>query len=146
MILPVPIVIQTAEYDCGTTAAKAVFRYYNRRLPDLEKVGVPCPIDGTDPRTMESLIRRAGFGVEAGETRISTLRHHTREGRPAIALVQKDGVGHWVVVCGVERGRVHLMDPYVGQASERVNVFEARWRDVCRDGSPYFQWALVVGQ
>jgi ABC-type bacteriocin/lantibiotic exporter with double-glycine peptidase domain len=143
VILDVPVVLQTSGYDCGTAAARAVFRFHGRQLPDLSALGVPSPIDGTDPRVLEAVCRRAGFGVESGESRLDTLRHHVREGRPAQVLVQRDGCGHWAVVCGVARGRVHLMDPSSGPAVLPVAQFEASWRDVCRDGTLYYRWAVV---
>lgn len=143
MILEVPAVRQKKDYDCGTAAARAVFRFHGKSFPDLSELGVPSPIDGTDPRVLEAIIRRAGLGVESGESRVATLRHHTREGRPALVLIQDHGGGHWAVVCGVERGRVHLMDPSVGPRAIPVAEFEAAWLDVCRDGTLYHCWAVV---
>lgn len=134
--------MQKQGHDCGLAAARCVALYYGRTL--RAPTGWPCSIDGTDPRILEPYFRGNGFGVQSGEMLIDDLRHHTRMLRPVLSLVQRGGVGHWVVASGVLRGRVHYMDPSLGLTVEPVAAFRERWRDVCRDGSSFRGWGIAV--
>jgi ABC-type bacteriocin/lantibiotic exporter with double-glycine peptidase domain len=113
----------------------------------LSAAGWPNQIDGTDPRVLEALFRKTGLGVVAGEMTVGMVRHLIGEGWPVVTLVRQGGVGHYVVVCGVNRGRVYLMDPDGGERTETVKEFVDRWRagDVCRTGFAYFQWGIAAG-
>jgi hypothetical protein len=62
------------------------------------------PIDGTDPRALESFFRRLGIPAQSGEMDWRDLAYHTARGRPVAALVQLDGCGHWVRCGGRPRG------------------------------------------
>lgn len=144
MILDVPVVLQTGDEDCGKAAAKAVFRYHGRRMPDPSPLGIPCPIDGTPPGVLEPLFRSAGFHVEAGNSRLATLKHHADGGRPAVVLVEMYGDSHWVVFRGKRQRRVYLMDPTAGPTDMTAAKFESIWRGTSRHGDLYDQWAIVV--
>jgi hypothetical protein len=64
------------------------------------------PIDGTDPRALESFFRRLGIPAQSGEMDWRDLAYHTARGRPVAALVQLDGCGHWVAVWRATSRRV----------------------------------------
>lgn len=141
MILALPVYYQRNNYSCGPVAVRIALDYLGargRRVP-------ASPIDGTDPRTLESALWLAGVAVQAGQMDVDDLRHHTRKGRPVIALVQEDGVGHWIAVAGVERGRVHSVCPVRGVVAERSDEFDGRWWDSDRFGAEYVRWGLAVG-
>lgn len=146
-MLTLPVVRQSRKYDCGAACAKSVLGYWECRYPRLSAAGWPNQIDGTDPRVLEALFRKTGLGVVAGEMTVSVVRHLTGLGWPVVALVRQNGVGHYVVVRGVSRGKVFLMDPDGGEQTERVAAFVERWRagDVCRTGFSYQQWGIAAG-
>jgi len=146
-MLEVPEVKQSRSYDCGAACAKAVLSYWEKRYPRLSEAGWPSPIDGTDPRVLETLLRKSKLQVVAGEFTVPLVRHCLKSLWPVICLVRADGVGHYVVVTGVARGRVYCMDPEVGHTSKPLAEFVRRWQasDVCRSGSPYWQWAIGAG-
>ncbi len=143
-LLDVPLVRQVGPFDCGTAAADMVLRYYRQRMPDLTAAGWPSPIDGTDPRVVEAILRNAGLGVVSGEMDWVDLRHHTGLGRPVACLIQHNGCGHWVVVRGAAYGKVHCLCPAEGEIVLSWSQFDRLWVDVCRDGTRYHQWGVVA--
>jgi hypothetical protein len=98
------------------------------------------PIDGTDPRTIESFCRSIGLRVVSGEMSVDDLKHFTAHDRPVIAVLS----GHYVVVCGVKRGVVIYHDPAHGLASSSSKAFVERWRDMDRLGAVYNQFGVCV--
>lgn len=140
MVIDLPDYRQPTDASCGQTAAKVVYGYFGRR--GVRPQGTP--IDGTDPRTLESALRLAGLVVQSGSMDADDLKHHTRKGRPVVCLVtEADGTGHWVVVAGVRRGRVHFHCPLVGPRVEPVAAFAARWHDSDRVAVRYEQWGIA---
>lgn len=100
----------------------------------------PSVLDGVDPRTIESVLRRRGLSVASGNWTRGDVQHFTRSDRPVIACVPD----HWVVVAGLRRGRVSLMDPIHGIASEHWSEFAARWLDSDRFGGVYRAFGIVA--
>lgn len=49
---------------------------------------------------------------------------------PAIALINERGYRHFVVVTGIEGGRVLVADPAVGMRSEGIGAFERQWSGI----------------
>ncbi len=144
-LLDVPLVRQVESHDCGTAAAAMVLKFHRRKVPDLAAAGWPSPIDGTDPRVVEAILRNAGLGVVSGELHESMLAFHVRQGRPVACLIQHNGCGHWVVVVDVAYRRpVQLNCPAEGRRKVRLADFLASWVDVCRDGTRYHQWGVVA--
>lgn len=141
MILELPDTRQTNGWSCGEAAARVVFKYYEIK----GRAPVASPIDGTDPRTLETSLWLAKLSVQAGSMDLDDLRYHTRRGRPVICLVTEGDTGHWVVVAGLERGRVRYQCPIDGPCVEPAAAFEARWQDVDRMGVRYVRWGISVG-
>jgi ABC-type bacteriocin/lantibiotic exporter with double-glycine peptidase domain len=142
MILDLPDLRQSSDFDCSDACLRIVFRFFGRaRSP-----AVATPVDGADPRALEAAFRRAGFFAQAGDGLTPLdLRFHTRLGHPVVCLVTNhDGVGHYVVVAGVARGFVHYQDPETGPGRERAAAFFARWRDSDHDGRRFNRWAIIV--
>jgi len=103
------------------------------------------PLDGTDPRILETVLRvRCGCRVLAGDMEIDDLREQTKLWRPVIALVTLDGCGHYVVVAGVERGRVYFQDPLSGPVAMKIADFAAHWRDESRFRDRFTRWGLAT--
>jgi len=142
VVLDLPVKLQANGWSCGEAAARIVFEFHGAR----GKKPRSSPIDGTDPRAMETSLWLSGLSVQAGSMDLDDLRHHTRKGRPVICLVtEASGEGHWVVCAGVTRGYVWYSCPADGACKERVASFEARWADVDRMGVRYVRWGLAAG-
>jgi predicted double-glycine peptidase len=129
---PLPDCRQRDDFDCGTSAWRTVYRYHhgrNARVLDLSH-----PVFGTDPATLEAVIRRdANWNVRSGETRIEDLRHYADTWRPSICLVTPPGSdSHYIVAAGVWRGRVYFQCPSEGWCAVREADFTAMWRGLGR--------------
>jgi ABC-type bacteriocin/lantibiotic exporter with double-glycine peptidase domain len=106
-------------------------------------VGLPVtPLDGVDPRTMESFLRRQGLRCQSGEMTVADLRHHTAAGRPVLCLTRKDG-GHWVVVTGTYHRSVTYHDPDLGPCAQATSQWTAGWYDVDRFGVEYRRFGIA---
>jgi ABC-type bacteriocin/lantibiotic exporter with double-glycine peptidase domain len=143
--MKLPDIRQQSGYDCGLAACRIVSRLFRRRWgPDLTARLGTSPMDGTDPRAIESTLRHVGWGVIAGEMTIDDLRHHTALERPVICLITRGGIGHYVVVGGIDCGRIHVQCPADGPIITSSSKFIAAWQDVDRLGAIYHQFALAV--
>lgn len=139
-LLDLPDTRQRAEFDCGAAVFRCVTRYWEGRGRKIKS----DPLHGTPVDQLEPAFRAAGYNVLSGEMDASTLRSLTSQGWPVCCLIQSDGVGHWVVVRGVQRGRVYLMDPTDGLKSLAVGEWEAVWHDADRRGTVYRRHGLAV--
>jgi hypothetical protein len=104
------------------------------------------PLDGLHPSYLEPALRRAGLKTCSGEMDLGDLRHHTRRGRPVVCLVRLGDTGHYVVVGGVARGRVHLHCPARGPLrvpADGPGGFPAAWDDIDRHGQRFSRWGLA---
>lgn len=140
-MIDLPDVRQRKDFDCGHAAVACVADLFGvRRPPDLSN-----GIDGTDPNTIEALLRRAGFNVCAGAMTVSDLKHFTNRGAPVVCPVSLPDVGgHWVVVAGVERLTVYYHCPDAGPRSMRAALWTPCWADETRAGRPYKTWGIAA--
>lgn len=143
--MELPDLRQKNSYDCGMIACRIVLRVLRRRLTrDLAGRLNTNPIDGTDPRAIESTLRHMGLGVIAGEMTIDDLRLQSQLGRPVICLVTRSGVGHYIVSAGVDCGRIKYQCPADGPCTISRSKFILSWRDVDRLGATYHQFGMAV--
>lgn len=143
-MLLVPDVRQVANHDCGVAACRAVMRFYGKRWSDdYDKRLSACEIDGTDPRNIEVLFRQIGFGVMSGEMTIHDLRFHISMKRPVITLIQRAGVGHYIVVNDVKSRMIDYHCPVDGPVKCAIRKFRESWRDVGRMGTFYNSFGIV---
>jgi ABC-type bacteriocin/lantibiotic exporter with double-glycine peptidase domain len=132
-MLNVPDVRQRQSHDCGPAVVKSIERFHGRRNIPLRLYVAALsssPTDGTDPRTMERLLRQYGYEVISGEMAVRDLKHFTGKGWP-------------VIVCGIARGKVHIQDPFDGPRPIKVNDFERQWKDHDRIET-FKQWGIVA--
>jgi ABC-type bacteriocin/lantibiotic exporter with double-glycine peptidase domain len=146
-LLPVPLISQAHPWSCGAAALMAALVYFGvfdeaeSRLDD--EVGAD-PKNGTRVTRIVAEARRFGLQAEAhtGMT-LDDLGREVARGSVVIAAIQawpdqkvadwsaswEDG--HYVVVVGLSRERVFVMDPSVrtGYAYLRRPDFMARWHD-----------------
>lgn len=139
-LIDLPEVKQRGEHDCGSAVFRCITAYWEgkgrRHKADA--------LYGTHPDSLEPEFRRAGYRVLSGEMDLTALKHLTAMGWPVACLVKADGEGHWVVVRGVVRGRVHLMDPIDGLVSVRATDWERDWHDFDRRGTVFRRYGLAV--
>jgi predicted double-glycine peptidase len=143
MPLELPDVRQRHDHDCLTAAWKTVYKWHMGRtmrpLADLSS-----PINGTDPATAEAVIRVLhGWNVLAGEMLTGDLKYFADTYRPVICPITTPDGGHYVVVSGVDRYRVHFHDPDKGSR----DMTRAKWLEAWRDTGKtavYLCWGLVA--
>lgn len=138
-----PDVRQTREWDCATACWKTVHAYHfgrDKRVRDLSH-----PINGTDPATIEAVIRAdKGWQVRSGESFVRDLQHYADTWRPSICLMTfpGDSDSHYVTVAGVYRGRVHFQCPATGAQSMLAAEFEAAWHGLGKYAA-FRRWSLT---
>lgn len=133
---------QAEDYDCGTAAMDTVCRFYHKR--ERGPVKLANQIQGMAPETVEALARSLGFHVISGRMLIEDLRLLTKT-RPVMCCITHDtGEGHWVVVRGVQRGRVYFQCPTLGPRSLEKVQWLKQWTDRTVKGHAYDQWGICA--
>jgi ABC-type bacteriocin/lantibiotic exporter with double-glycine peptidase domain len=135
---------QKNQYDCGIIAVKILLKALGKRMtPERLTALSTSPIDGTDPRAIESLLRKLGLHVLSGEMTWNDLAYFTQT-RPVICLVTLDSVGHWVVSSGIKDRKMHYQDPSLGPSSLGKRKWLEVWKEIDRLGASYRQWGITA--
>jgi uncharacterized protein len=130
------VIPQRFDYSCGS-AALATLLTYSYHMP----VGEMTVFRSMVVHGNKALIEREGFslldmkeylqrgGLPSGGFRapLSTI---AKVGVPGIVLINERGYNHFVVLTGIEDGRVLIADPAVGMRSESVGAFKNQWGGV----------------
>jgi predicted double-glycine peptidase len=160
-LLPVPLISQARPWSCGAAALMAAlvyFRVFDESESVLDANLHVDPDTGTSVARIVDEARR--FGLRAAARTGLTLDDLGRElsrGAVVIAAIQAwptDKIadwrtdwedGHYVVVVGISRDRVYLMDPSVrtGYAYLDRKEFLTRWHDYDVDGDRRIVWNRV---
>jgi uncharacterized protein len=130
------VIPQRFDYSCGS-AALATLLTYSYGMPTGEMpVFRSMIVNGN-----KAMIEKYGFslldmkeylqriGLPSGGFR-APLSKLAAVGVPAIVLINERGYNHFVVITGIEDGRVLIADPAVGMRSERMGVFENQWSGI----------------
>jgi predicted double-glycine peptidase len=143
--------------DCGPACLRAVTRYWSVAAPGPEIAQAelaPSP-DGYSLRELKDAAVDHGlkaYIIAMRDGPRAHLEEQIRKGRPVICAVQQPRrlgparyvpivgwaahavvtrfgpkTNHFVVVMGISRRRVLLMDPAVGFDTMRLGTFERRW-------------------
>lgn len=145
VLLEIPDVRQGDAHSCGDAAIDAalaalgVARKRGTRLANPEQ--------GMAPDTLAAVLRAAGCTVLAGPMPggVADLKHFAAAGCPVLCPIADFG-GHWVVVRGVARGRVHYHCPTSGPRSRPVAEWLTLWHDSTSEGGHQFaRWGVVAG-
>lgn len=142
MILDTPKDRMRLDCDCGGCSLAVVFGFHGQTLP--EPVYALCSPHGMTPYAAEAIIssRFRGFSQGTGWT-VADLEHHIANGRPVMALVTvEDASDHWVVVRGVENGRVYYHDPAHGRRSKSLKAWLKWWQGP--PGNPWGRYGLTA--
>lgn len=136
---------QQADHDCGPTAVRVLMRALGRRLSLEQFLSLPCdPVDGTDPRAIETWLRGVKLRVLSGSMTWTDLVNLTASGRPVICLVTPLDVGHYVVVGSALHSQVHYQCPSEGPTVTTQFRWMRQWREVDRLGAAYHQWGITA--
>jgi len=129
-------IAQEHDFSCGS-AALATLLSYNYNMPVSETAVFNDMIlngnkkviseSGFSLLDIKNFLARNGLdsgGYRAPLTKLAEVR------LPAIVLLNVRGYRHFVVLEGIENGRVLLADPANGMRSEPIGVFESEWSGV----------------
>lgn len=143
-LLHIPDVRQRSDYGCGDAAVDAALGALG--LARKRGTRLSNPEQGMAPDTLAAVLRAAGCVVLAGPvvSGVAGLAHFAGAGCPVLCPVADHG-GHWVVVRGVARGRVHYQCPLDGPGSRRVAEWLSAWHDSTSEGGHRFaRWGVVA--
>lgn len=135
--IPVPVVLQDSEFDCGVSTISMLLAYYGkpcereRAAAFKAKARTEKGLSGGD---LEQFLKAEGFEVRlfAGELshEIKGLYYHLDRGRPpVIALNIVEGSNHFVLATGYDRENdwLLLQDPTRGALVITTGQFEIAW-------------------
>lgn len=121
--------VQLDGYSCGAHCTLAVLRHFRKRVTfDELKDELGTDEDGTRPAQIVVALRRRGFRAWGrSQVTLIDLQRVLRRGGVAIAEVDGD---HYLVVYGMSRDYVHVMDSIVVRAPtgrQTRKAFRRRW-------------------
>jgi predicted double-glycine peptidase len=129
-------IAQEHDFSCGSAALATLLSYnYDIRVSetavfnDMIANGNKKVISesGFSLLDIKNFLARHGLdsgGYRAPLTKLAEVR------LPAIVLMNVRGYRHFVVLEGIENGRVLLADPANGMRSEPIGVFESQWSGI----------------
>jgi predicted double-glycine peptidase len=124
---------QQYDFSCGSAALATLLSYhYDHPVSEAEvfqsmfALGDQQKIrrEGFSLLDMKRYLASQGFAADGFEQPLEKL---AAAGYPAIVLLSERGYHHFVVVKGVQGGRVLLGDPASGTRAMRRSDFEAAW-------------------
>jgi ATP-binding cassette subfamily B protein len=134
----VPFIQQIDEMDCGAACLAMVTRAFGRRV-SLARIRqlINTGLDGTSLRS----ICRAGEELGLATRSVKSSAQHL-EKMPVPAIVHWDEY-HWIVMTGVTRRHVRVVDPAAGRRRFTRAEFEAKWTGYAAlfDYTPEFEKA-----
>lgn len=159
-IIPVPIVYQSHNYDCGAAALRAVCQYYGVGPEDEDDFIQACetdPDEGTHPSDIIRAARRFGLRAFAKEgLSVDDLKKLIDLGRPVICAIQAydsdndltdHDSGHYVVAIGYDDQYILFQDPSIkNNRRGRLSYedFEKRWHDVDKNGKVLRRFGIII--
>ncbi len=130
------VIPQRFDYSCGSAALATLLTYsYDMPVDEMTvfrsmvQHGNKALIEqyGFSLLDMKNYLERVGLPSGGFRAPIAKL---AQVGVPAIVLINERGYHHFVVITGLEDGRVLIADPAVGIRSERLTAFEDQWSGI----------------
>jgi len=134
---------QEGNWDCGRVVFRILCRHWQTE-PDAKLASLANPVVGLAPDSLWSALITQGFRVLMGSLTVDLLRDLTKRGIPVACLIQMDGCGHWVVVSGVRRGKVHFQCPLRGPSAVPIAQWETDWIDSHWSGGQFHQFGIAA--
>jgi ATP-binding cassette subfamily B protein len=122
----IKLVKQNDRSDCGA-AALATLALFHRHQVGLEKVRDLTATDTTGTSLLGLLKAAESMGFSAKAVRCTNVDALGQVPLPAIAHVQDEGIGHFVVLFRTRRGKVLIGDPVGTLGWESAEEFGRRW-------------------
>jgi len=136
-----PVRGQWNDWTCGAAVILAILDFYNVSVsrPDIAKILQSSPQKGTAIATIENLFQSLNWKHDSRQMTIKDLKRFAKINIPVICLIQawsepecnwKEDLcaGHFVVVCGVNKSQLVVMDPYAKRKSLiNFEKFLERW-------------------
>ncbi|MGH7106649.1 MAG: C39 family peptidase [Acetobacteraceae bacterium] len=130
------VIPQHFDFSCGSAALASLLTYSYGMPVDELSVFRSMIAQGN-----KALIEKEGFSLLDMKEYLSRrnlpsggfrapLAKLASVGVPAIVLIDERGYRHFVIVTGVENGRVLLADPAQGLRTERIGRFEKQWSGI----------------
>jgi len=124
---------QQYDFSCGSAAVATLLRYHYGTAVDERLVFEEMFLRGDQPRIrregfslldIKQYLERLGFQADGFELPLHKL---VEAAYPAIVLVSDNGYHHFVVIKGLQGGRILLGDPAGGLRAMSQSSFEAIW-------------------
>lgn len=130
------VVFQSEDYSCGAAALATLLRF-GYGMDHSEETVIRGMLQTSDPE----VVAREGFSlldmkrfVEGQGLRARGFRAAVDDLRslrvPVIALLDMDGYAHFVLVRGIDRGLVRILDPMAGARTVPVQRFKESWNGI----------------
>lgn len=124
---------QQFDFSCGSAALSTLLTYHygvpvseQTVFEEMFRLGDQAKIrqEGFSLLDMKRYLENHGFEANGFEAPLDALR---QAGIPAIVLINDNGYNHFVVVKGLQDGRVLIGDPSGGTRSMVQSAFESVW-------------------
>ncbi len=126
--------LQQYDFSCGSAAVATLLTHHYGVPTSEREVFEQMYAEGDQGKIrregfslldMKRFLQTRGFEADGFRQPLEKLRE---EGLPAIALITENGYHHFVVVKGLDRGRVLIGDPANGTRAMPRATFEAQWK------------------
>ncbi|MBB6095147.1 hypothetical protein HNQ60_004037 [Povalibacter uvarum] len=124
---------QKYDFSCGSAALATLLTYHYGQPVSEQEVFAQMYSAGDRPKIskqgfslldMKRYLTAHGYQADGFEQPVERL---SQEGLPAIVLLSERGYRHFVVVKGLQRGRVLLGDPAMGTRAMSIDRFHSLW-------------------
>ncbi len=141
VLVPVPLVEQREEADCGLACLAALLRHHGLELDEAARAAFPTGVDGVRAGDIRDYLEARGLRARLvhgtlDDARPAGLLRVLDLGLPAlVALSSPDGQrSHFVLVTGYDptQRMVVLMDPVIGTAFVPFDRFDPPWASAGR--------------
>lgn len=152
------VVRQGFDVSCGAAAMATLFTYFygdprteRELIDDMVAAGDVEEIQKRGFSMLEMKKAAEARGYAADGFQLASVRDLLQLKVPVITLINTRGYAHFVVVKGVENGRVLIADPAFGNLSRPLDQFESEWKNIIlavvnqqRQGDETFRTSQVV--
>jgi predicted double-glycine peptidase len=140
---------QTTNYTCGPACLHSVLKFRGRESPGEMRLARRLGTNsraGTSPQQL--VIGAKSFGLEANvynDLKFADLKKHFDSRASIIIDLQMYGEGHWVVLVGMNKKNVFLMDPWQKNTYVRMrrSDFIHNWHD-WYEGKLNYHTAVII--
>lgn len=124
---------QQYDFSCGSAALATLLTHHYGQAVTEQVVFDAMFVDGEQEKIrkegfslldMKNFLKKRGFEADGFELPLHTLHSASL---PAIVLVNDKGYQHFVVVKGMQDGRILLGDPSGGARAMSIAAFESIW-------------------